>query len=213
MKRKLAKRKKVVESDLSDDNSFHDGITTLQGFTAGGKPHLGGNNMRAIGTHSVGPPGTRLVTGHQSASPGTSQPGTGLPGTRQLITGQPGIGLPGTGQPGTVHQIPSTSSQALVIKWRLPDTGQSITGHHSGNQAPVNQALGNQSPGTRHQSTHQAPVIRQQRLSPEHRVSNYRQRSSEQSLANEPQHSRNTQRILLPLENQTLDSVVIDPPY
>ena len=44
MKRKIAKKKEVVQSDFSDDNSFNDRITTPQGCTAWGRPHLCGNS-------------------------------------------------------------------------------------------------------------------------------------------------------------------------
>ena len=116
MKRKLTRR--IVQSDLSDNSTFYDGITTPYGFTAGGKFHLGGNNMGAIGTHRVSTRHRSPVTRHQSASPGTGQPGTGpgtgQPGTGQSTTGQPGTGLPGTGQPGTGHLIPGTSHRSLL---------------------------------------------------------------------------------------------------
>ena len=107
MKKKLAK--KIVESDLSDNNSFHDGITTPQGFTVG----VNANNMGAIGTHS-------MSTRHQSVSKGTGLLGTGQPGTGQPITCQPGTGLPGirqsiTGQPGTEEPFTGHLLQAPVI--------------------------------------------------------------------------------------------------
>ena len=132
--KKLAKKKKIVHSDASDNNSFLEGSTTSQSLTAGGKTHLGGNYMGARGTQSISPPDT----GHQAPVSFTrhwsirhqttrhrsnrhwatyhSQPGTGLPGTRQSILGQPGAGQPVTGHliSGTSHQLPVI--RALVIK-------------------------------------------------------------------------------------------------
>ena len=191
MKRKLAKKKKVVQSD-SDDNSFNDGITIPQGFTAGGKHHLGGNSTDAIGIHSVSNCHQSPDTRHQSALD-TGQPGTGQPGTSHRA--------PVTRHPGTCHQAaitrhraPDTSHQAPVNECWVPGTGHQSTRHQPTRHQSV--SPGTSQPVNSHQApvtTHQAPVIRQQTLGTEHRVANYGQRNSEQLLANEPQNSRNTQ--------------------
>ena len=150
MKRKLAKKMKVVQSDLSDNNSFNDGITTPQGFTAWCWPHLGGNSMDVRSIHSVSPP----VTGHQS--PGISQAGT-----RQPVTGHPGTGHQAV---ITRHRAPVTSHWALVSESnsRHWSTSHWATRHQStSHQAPVSftrhrsissQSLGpsHYSPGTDH---------------------------------------------------------------
>ena len=67
-----------------------------------------------------------------------------------------------------------------------------------------------------YQSNYQAPVIRQQTLGTEYLVSSHKHKSSEHSLANEPQNSRSSQRTLLPLEPDfsamSDPIVVINPP-
>ena len=228
-KRKLAKKKKVVQSDLSDHNSFNDGITTSPTrLSAGGRPHLvGGNSTDVRSIHSVSPPVTHLqspITSHRAS--GTSQ-------LHQALINQ----APVTSHWSSRHGSSSGDHQASVIRHRsmsrVPGTSHQapVTMHQSMRveyQVPVNQAPVNQAPVsfTRHQSTshghwapvttHQAPVFRQQMLGTKYQGANYRQRSSEQSLANESQNTRNTQRILLPLEPDfsaiSDRSIVIDPP-
>ena len=184
--------------------------------------------MDAIGIQSASPPGTghqSPSTRHQSASPGTSQTGTWLPCTGQLGTGQPITGQPGTSHQAQVtghlssrlwssssdYQAPVTGFRSMSLDYQAPGTSQSPDTSH---RATRHWSTGHL--GTRHQSIHLAPVIRQQTLGTEHRMANYRQRSSEQSLANEPQNSVNTQRILLLLEPDfsaiSNSSIVIDPP-
>ena len=57
-KKKQNKKRQVVESDVSEDNSFLGGNTTPQGYTAGGKTHQSGDYMGAEFTQSISPPGT-----------------------------------------------------------------------------------------------------------------------------------------------------------
>ena len=47
MKKKVTKKRKLSNPVGSNDNSFLDGSTTLHGFTAMGKTHLGGNILDA----------------------------------------------------------------------------------------------------------------------------------------------------------------------
>ena len=163
-------------------------------------------------TPKVCPPGT--VNRHQSTSPGTGLPGTSQPVTGQL-TGQPGTGLPGTVQPFTRQittiqpgtGLPGTGqvlgNQSPVIWYQVPVTGHPVTGHLAvitRHRAFRHQSVGNQSLVTRHQSTYQAPVLRQQSIGTEYRVASQTHRSSEHSLSNEPQNSTTSKRILLPLE-------------
>ena len=117
MKKKLAKKTKVVHSDVSDDSSFLDGSTTSQGFTAVGKTHLGGNYMSVGGTQS-------MSTRHQSASPvnqasGYQAPVNQAPGNLSLV-----------------NQVPSYQAPGNL----------SLVNHAPPYQAPVSQAPGNQSP-------------------------------------------------------------------
>ena len=92
-KKRLAKKKKVVQSDLSDDNSIRDGITTLQGSTARVRPYLGGisTDVRSIHVHQsliIQAPVIKWW------SPGTEH--------QSLVEYQ----ALGTGQPITGHQAP-----------------------------------------------------------------------------------------------------------
>ena len=123
------KKKKVVESDLSDNNSFNDEVITSQGFTARGKPQLGGNATDAL----VCPP----VNRHQSALPGTGQPGTG-----QLVTGHQSLVIQERDQAVITSHRPlsmSTRHQSTCHRatshWSTrhqsvsPGTGQPVAGH------------------------------------------------------------------------------------
>ena len=127
-KKRLAKKKKVVQSDLSNYNSTRDGITTLHGSTAGDRPHLGGifTDVRSI--HSLRSP----VTGHQAPviftrhwSTSHWAPGTGHQSFRHLsgehqtpVTGHRSVCVSsiGTGHQSFRHQSPGTSHQAPVIR-------------------------------------------------------------------------------------------------
>ena len=89
---------------------FDDGIITPYGFTAGGKPHLGGNSTDATGIHNVSPP----VTGHQAPISFTRHwELTGKYTRCQTL---------GTGQPGTSHRLVNTRHQAQGTSHRAPGT-------------------------------------------------------------------------------------------
>ena len=94
VKKKYAKKKKNVSSDLSNDNSRKDGITTLHGSTAGVGPPSGGIYTNGHNIHSVSPPGT----GYQS--PGTRQSSSPVTHHRAPVTIHKS---PVTGHPGTGH--------------------------------------------------------------------------------------------------------------
>ena len=90
-------------------------------------------------------------------------------------TGQPGTGQPGTSHSSSRHQslfddyqAPFTSHWAPVNECRVPGSGNWSVNHLT----PVTGQPGTGQPGTwqsitGHQSTHQAPVIRQQTLGTE----------------------------------------------
>ena len=61
-KKKCAKKKKSVSSNLSKDNPTKDGIINPHGSTAGGRPHSGGNFMNGNIIHGMSP----SVTRHQA---------------------------------------------------------------------------------------------------------------------------------------------------
>ena len=132
--------------------------------------------MNAVGTHSVSPP----FTGHQAPVSFTRHWSTRHRATRHRSTRHWATNHRSTrhratrhwatrhrstrhwspvfGHPGTVNQAvitrlqsPVTGLQSMSVKYQALGTGQSITWH---------QPPGNQAPGTKHQSTHQAPVIR-----------------------------------------------------
>ena len=190
MKRKLVKKKTVVKSDLSEDNSFNDGITTPQGFTAGGKPHLGSNNMHAIGTHSVSTSHRAPVSFNRHWS------------TRHWATRHRSTRHRAANHRSTRHRLPGVnhrSSRHRSFRHRSSSSDY-VTGLRSVSveyQASVNQSSGSSHQATRHQSTrkwasrHRAPVNspstgHQAANGTEHSVPSCRQRSSEQSLANGP---------------------------
>ena len=136
-KKRLAKKKKIVNLDLSND-----GITTQHGSTAGGRPQSGGIYTDGHIIQSISPPGT----GHQS------------PGNRHQSSS------PGTGQPVTGHQSPVIQApvigeqQAPIIQCQLPDTGTRQPGTWYWSPVPRHWAQ---------VTNHQAPVIRLQMLGSE----------------------------------------------
>ena len=73
--KRLAKKKKVVQLDWSDDSSTRDGITTPHGSTDGGRPHIGGIFTDGRSIHSL--PGTS----HLHQAPANQSPVSGHPGT------------------------------------------------------------------------------------------------------------------------------------
>ena len=159
MKKKLTKKKKVVHSDVADDNTFLYGSTTPQGFTAMGKTHLGGNYSS---TQSTSPPGT----GHQAPvnftrHRSTRHPATYHQSTRHWATMHQSTRHQATRHQATRHQSTrhrATSHCTSDTRHWSPVTGHSGTGH----QAVItrHQSLVIQSPGTSHRAGNQswAPV-------------------------------------------------------
>ena len=158
-----------MESDFSGDNSFHDVITTLQGFTAWGERGWGGGGMMVspilVATLVLEHP---LCKSTRHQSPGTIQlhqhrstrhRATKHRSTRHWATYHRSISHWATWHQNQepVNQSLNTRHQTLVTShqssrnrssrgdYQAPVTDHSITGHQSwGNQAPINQ-----SPGTR----------------------------------------------------------------
>ena len=147
-RKKQNKKRQVVQSDACEDNSFLDGNTTPQGYTAGSKTHQGDDNMGAESTRSISPPGTSyhlpvnqaLVNRHQSTSHRSARHRSTSHwsashwlashwtvyhrSTRHRL---PGTGQPGSGQPVISHLIPvmvtshrSSSHQSFRSDYQAP---------------------------------------------------------------------------------------------
>ena len=123
-KKKQTKKRQNDDSDVSEDNSFLDGSTTPQGYTAGCKTHRGGFWKHPKYVHQT------LVTSHHQA-----------PANQALVNQTLVNQLPGNQSFQTlVNQAPGrlpTINQATV--YQAPARFSAV------NQVPGYQALGNQS--------------------------------------------------------------------
>ena len=118
-KKRLAKKKKIVDSDLADDSSTEDWMITPHGSIAGVRPQSGGIYTDGHIIQSISPPGT----GHQSQS--TSHRSFSLV-TSHSSSRHPSMSIdyqaPVNQALGTNHQAPVTTHPALVIRQQMLGT-------------------------------------------------------------------------------------------
>ena len=127
-RKRLAKKKKVVHSDLSNDNSTRDGIIPQHGSTAGGRPHISGIFTDGHSIHNLSPP----ATSHWA--PGTTHLQQSLV-NQSLVIQAPVIKW---WTWGTGHQSLSANYQARALVNKAPVTSHLApslgTGHQQGSQ-------------------------------------------------------------------------------